>query len=309
MNTKPKIVNPILKLHKKPEAKKVSVDDGYTQIPNELLFAMGKFGFTQRQFNLLIAVIQKTLSWHKDMDWISNSQICELVDLPDEQKASKTKQELIRMNVLVQKGNKIGLNLIVSEWEKEDCTKGASIAQNVQKKLHKSCNSDCTKGANTKETNTKEKINRVTNVTLSSDDDENPQAVVFDKNLTCPEKNNAIARTETVADSSLKKQSALNAKKSGIDYQVIADLYNERNEATGSRLPMVSTLNDKRKRAIKKFLGTIKHPTVDCAKRYFEVFFDDIKPHHLGENDRGWRATFDFAIRDDVVLRVREGAL
>lgn len=141
------------------ESQKVSVDDGFTQIPNELLFAMGKFGFTQRQFNLLIAVILKTLSWHKEMDWVSNSQICELVDLPDEQKASKTKQELVRMNVLIQKGNQIGFNLVVSEWRKDDCTKGANIAQNVQKKLHKSCNSDCTKGANTKETITKQKIN------------------------------------------------------------------------------------------------------------------------------------------------------
>ncbi|KMK50934.1 hypothetical protein RO21_09055 [[Actinobacillus] muris] len=151
---------PILTLHRNTqEAKKVSIDDGFTAIPNELLFAMGKFGFTQRQFNLLLAVIQKTLSWHKEMDWISNAQLCELVDLPDEQKASKTKQELVRMNVLVQKGNKIGLNLSVSEWKKADCTKEANLARNVQKTLHKSCNSDCTKRANTKETITKQKIN------------------------------------------------------------------------------------------------------------------------------------------------------
>ncbi|MDG6306467.1 replication protein, partial [Glaesserella parasuis] len=114
---------PIFKLgenRQSQEARKVSVDDGFTAIPNELLFAIGKFGFTQRQFNLLIAVIQKTLSWHKEMDWISNSQICELVDLPDEQKASKTKQELVRMNVLIQKGNQIGLNLAVTDWKKAD---------------------------------------------------------------------------------------------------------------------------------------------------------------------------------------------
>ncbi|MDG6285361.1 replication protein [Glaesserella parasuis] len=126
---------PIFKLgenRQSQEARKVSVDDGFTAIPNELLFAIGKFGFTQRQFNLLIAVIQKTLSWHKEMDWISNSQICELVDLPDEQKASKTKQELVRMNVLIQKGNQIGLNLAVTDWKKADYTKDANIAQIVQ---------------------------------------------------------------------------------------------------------------------------------------------------------------------------------
>ncbi|MDG6248239.1 replication protein, partial [Glaesserella parasuis] len=154
---------PIFKLgenRQSQEARKVSVDDGFTAIPNELLFAIDKFGFTQRQFNLLIAVIQKTLSWHKEMDWISNSQICELVDLPDEQKASKTKQELVRMNVLIQKGNQIGLNLAVTDWKKADYTKDANIAQKMQKKLHKSCNSDCTKGANTKDANIAQKMQK-----------------------------------------------------------------------------------------------------------------------------------------------------
>lgn len=127
--------NSHLRVLPKVEAKKVNVDDGYTQIPNELLFAMGQFGFTQRQFNVLLGVIQKTLTWHKEMDWVSNSQLCELVDLPDEQKASKTKQELIRMNVLVQQGNKIGINLAVSEWKK-------AIAQKVQT-LHKTCKKNC----------------------------------------------------------------------------------------------------------------------------------------------------------------------
>lgn len=45
MNAQPKQINPILKLHpKQSEAKKVSVDDGYTQIPNELLKAILRSG-------------------------------------------------------------------------------------------------------------------------------------------------------------------------------------------------------------------------------------------------------------------------
>lgn len=72
---------------------------------------------------------------------------------------------------------------------------------------------------------------------------------------------------------------------------------------------MVKELNDKRRRAIKKFLKSLKRPTLECAEYYFGVFFQDITPHQLGKNDRGWRANFDFAIREDVILRVREGAL
>ncbi|WP_228550007.1 replication protein [Rodentibacter haemolyticus] len=259
--------------------KKVSVDDGFTAIPNELLFAIGQFGFTQRQFNVLIVVIQKTLSWRKEMDWISNAQLCELVDLPDEQKASKTKQELVKMRVLRQEGKKIGLNLTISEWKKDDCTKHANLAQNVQKNLHKSCNSDCTKHANTKETITKEKIN-----TPLPPNGEN-----------LPDGKFKTRKTRSVGEK--------------IDFDKIAELWNLENEENGGKLPFVEKINDERKRAIKKFLGELKAPTVECAERYFQAFFESAKPHHFGENDRGWRANFDFAIKPKQVLRVREGAL
>lgn len=282
---------PIFKLgenRQSQEARKVSVNDGFTAIPNELLFAIGKFGFTQRQFNLLIAVIQKTLSWHKEMDWISNSQICELVDLPDEQKASKTKQELVRMNVLIQKGNQIGLNLAVTDWKKAYCTKGANIAQKMQKKLHKLCNSDCTKGANTKETITKEKIN---NTPLppkgeSAIADEQPQAVKCEQHSAKPEK----------------------IKSPPMDYQAVADLYNQANQNSGSRLPMVEKINDARRKGIKKLMAELREPSLECAELYFNALFASLRPFHTGENG-GWVANFDWAIRPATVLKVREGAL
>lgn len=260
---------PIFKLgenRQSQEARKVSVNDGFTAIPNELLFAIGKFGFTQRQFNLLIAVIQKTLSWHKEMDWISNSQICELVDLPDEQKASKTKQELVRMNVLIQKGNQIGLNLAVTDWKKADCTKGA----------------------NTKETITKEKIN---NTPLppkgeSAIADEQPQAVKCEQHSAKPEK----------------------IKSPPMDYQAVADLYNQANQNSGSRLPMVEKINDARRKGIKKLMAELREPSLECAELYFNALFASLRPFHTGENG-GWVANFDWAIRPATVLKVREGAL
>lgn len=101
-----------------------------------------------------------------------------------------------------------------------------------------------------------------------------------------------------------KKSTALK-----INYQAIAESWNTINEESGSRLPFVEKINDKRKRAIKKFLAELKEPTLACAENYFAAFFRSAKPHHFGENERGWLANFDFAIRPDVVLRVREGAL
>ena len=115
------------------EVRKVSLDDGYTQIANELLLAIAKFGFTQRQRAVLDAVILKTYRFHKKTDWISNSQICELTGISHECKISTAKQELIRMNVLVQKGREIGINPVITEWVKEDLPKKENIYQNGKK--------------------------------------------------------------------------------------------------------------------------------------------------------------------------------
>ncbi|AHG75410.1 hypothetical protein X808_8870 [Mannheimia varigena USDA-ARS-USMARC-1296] len=158
MNTQPKATNPILKLHpKQSEAKKVSVDDGYTAIPNALLDAILKFDFSNAQRKVVLAVLRKTLSWHKEMDWICNEQLAEMANLPDISKASRTKNELLRMKVLVQDGKKIGVNLVVSEWENEIVQNDKTVQNNKQ---------NCTKRqkvlyetTTTKETITKEKIN------------------------------------------------------------------------------------------------------------------------------------------------------
>lgn len=273
----------MLSLNKARESKKVSSDGGFTAIPNELLFAMGKFGFTQRQFNLLIAVIQKTLSWHKEMDWISNSQICELVDLPDEQKASKTKQELVRMNVLIQKGNQIGLNLAVTDWKKTDCTKGANIAQKMQKKLHKSCNSDCTKGANTKETTTKEKIN-------------NPPIV---------------PQGETDQTVPLEEK----PKSEPVDYQGVMDAWNESFAETP--IGKLRVLNDHRKRQIHRLAKNLRSQFGSYTPKAFRDYFNDFwqqisaKPNsfYLGNNNRKWVADFDYVMLPKTFAKTVEETL
>jgi putative DNA replication protein O len=94
-----------------------------------------------------------------------------------------------------------------------------------------------------------------------------------------------------------------------INFEKIAELWNIENENNDSQLPFVEKVNDERKRAIKKFLVELREPTLECVEKYFKAFFAALKPHHLGENDRGWRANFDFAIKPKQVLRVREGAL
>lgn len=96
------------------------------------------------------------------------------------------------------------------------------------------------------------------------------------------------------------------SKNNDIDYQAIADAYNE---ALGDKLPACKALNEKRKRAIKKLLAELSEPTTAAAARYFSSFAKRARPFHFGENDRGWKADFDFVVRSETLLKTREGAL
>lgn len=91
-----------------------------------------------------------------------------------------------------------------------------------------------------------------------------------------------------------------------IKYQDVADAYNE---ILGERLPKVQELNDKRKRQIKRLLGELHEPTLEIVRAYFETFRDSAGPFYFGDNNRTWRAGFDYLLRSDVLTKTREGAL
>lgn len=97
--------------------------------------------------------------------------------------------------------------------------------------------------------------------------------------------------------------------KSNIDYQAILDFYNEQNELHGKRLPNAIDLNDKRKRGIVKILNLLKPSTLDGFKNYIEAFFERATEFYFGSNNRNWRASFDYLLREDTLTKVREGAL
>lgn len=279
----------------KPEkqgVKKVSVDDGFTAIPNELLFAMGQFGFTQRQYAVLIAVIQKTLSWHKEMDWISNSQLCELTGINGEHKVSAVKNELFQMNVLIKKGRYFGINLVVSEWEKSSLPEKGNITQKGKSSLPEKGNEVYPKKVSTKETITKQKIK------------DNPLP---------PKGESAGADVE---DGKGDTPSGEKQKIERTDYIGIAQAYNNALNLTGVALPRIadpSNLSDKRKRAVKKLSEVFKKRFGDGSAsalgEYFTDFMRSAREFYFGENNRGWKADFDFLLRENTLDKVLEGNL
>jgi len=116
--------------------------------------------------------------------------------------------------------------------------------------------------------------------------------------------------TETTTDNPPNPQEGDDADAPGkppkVKYQDVADAYNE---ILGERLPKVQELNEKRKRQIKRLLGELHEPTLDAVKAYFETFGDAAGPFYFGDNNRSWRAGFDYLLRSDVLVKTREGAL
>ncbi|MDG6289547.1 replication protein [Glaesserella parasuis] len=286
---------PIFKLgenRQSQEARKVSVDDGFTAIPNELLKAILRSKVLGWKGSYLLATILKTLSWHKESDWFTHSQVCEMMGIEPTKyhvnQLSAARKELIKEQVLFEDGKKTGVNLDVFNWEMVNPEKVGSSRNNRELVPEIVGNKYPEKVGNTKETITKEKIN---NTPLppkgeSAIADEQPQAVKCEQHSAKPEK----------------------IKSPPMDYQAVADLYNQANQNSGSRLPMVEKINDARRKGIKKLMAELREPSLECAELYFKALFASLRPFHTGENG-GWVANFDWAIRPATVLKVREGAL
>ena len=83
-----------------------------------------------------------------------------------------------------------------------------------------------------------------------------------------------------------------------IDYELFKSTYNK----FCSSLPQVRMLTEKRKKAIRAFLNELDFIDFEtaCKKANESSFL-------TGQNDRGWKADFDFIIRVDKALNIIEG--
>lgn len=246
------------------------LDNGYTRIANEILDAVMIVGLTKHQLLIIMAVWRKTYGYNKKTDWIGNEQM-ELMIGIDKTKCSTAKNQLFRMKILIQEGRKIGINKNISEWNTDIDRNGKTFTETVKVSFTETVKSALPKRSNTKDNNTKDK----------KDTPLTPQEGDGEKLISANRKNQ-------------------------IPY---LDIMNAFNESAGDRLPNAESLNDKRKRAISKFLKELKEPTVEAARNYFDYFMATAKGFYFGENDSGWRASFDYLLRPATVLKTREGSL
>lgn len=324
-------------------AKKVCVDDGFTAIPNELLFAMGQFGFTQRQYQVLFAVIQKTLAWRKEMDWICNEQIAELANLYDHKVASKVKNELVAINVLIQKGRKIGLNLVVSEWKKINSTNNTKIVQSVRNESYKSTTRNRTNHTNTKETITKEKRNNNPlpptgkKQKFVAEEFDLPEWVNRDdwigfcdmrKSIKKPLSERACAialgkleklksQGENISDvlkqstfhnwQGLFKVSGSESEQAGLpnhfDHHAVIESYNE---ILGDRLVPMDLDDPDAEKQIKQLLPHLKNQSEDGFRAYFQVFAENARDYYF---DPERKFGFSFLMKPETLSKTRRGEI
>lgn len=87
-------------------------------------------------------------------------------------------------------------------------------------------------------------------------------------------------------------------KREKIDYQQIADMYND----TCVSFPRITKLSDARKKAIRARLKTY---TIDDFKQMFKM--SEESDFLKGANNRNWHATFDWMICDSNMAKILDG--
>lgn len=252
------------------ESQVADLDDGFTRLANMLLEEYAGADLTKRQFKVLLAVLRLTYGWNKPMDRIANSQIAQIAKLP-EKRVSETRVQLVEMNLLVQIGRRIGPNKNPSEWGIPQ-NKGISLKSGDELSLNLG-DSNPSKQGNTKD-------------------------IIPKKEIQIPPTPQGEGVCQEIKPAK-KKSPAL-------DYQAVLTTYNS---TLGDRLPQAEALNDKRRRAIKRLLTELREPTLEAVENYFATFAEQAPKFYFGENDRGWRASFDYLLRSETLLKTREKAL
>ena len=108
-----------------------------------------------------------------------------------------------------------------------------------------------------------------------------------------------------------KKQNSIK-----VNYSAVAETYNTLVKELNSNLPLIanpSQLSDKRKKAIKKLAQVfIKRFEIDAdvesaLGEYFKDFLQSATKFYFGENNRGWKADFEYILRETTLDKVLEG--
>lgn len=107
-----------------------------------------------------------------------------------------------------------------------------------------------------------------------------------------------VTVTQTEEERDIDKEKDIDIERDRIDYQLIADMYNE----ICISFPRLTVLSDKRKKAIKARLNTYS------VEQFGQMFTKAERSTFLkGANDRNWQANFDWLVKDGNFAKVLDG--
>ncbi|EIJ6689996.1 replication protein [Escherichia coli] len=278
------------------ERRVADLDDGFTRLANMLLEEYSGADLTKRQFKVLLAILRLTYGWNKPMDRIANSQIAQIAKLP-EKRVSEARVQLVGMNLLTQVGRSIGPNKNTAEW-----LLPAGENRDAENPSKQGKSEDEEESLNSGDNPSIQGIPQNEGKYPKSGEDESLNSGGHQRHINTINTNTPQPPEGECVGQEEKPVS----KKTPIDYQAVLSAYNT---TLGDRLPLAEALNDKRRRAIKRLLTELKEPTVEAVENYFAAFAERAPKFYFGENDRGWRASFDYLLRSDTLLKTREKAL
>lgn len=278
------------------ERRVADLDDGFTRLANMLLEEYAGADLTKRQFKVLLAVLRLTYGWNKPMDRIANSQIAQIARLP-EKRVSEARVQLVGMNLLTQVGRSIGPNKNTAEW-----LLPAGESRDTESPSKQGINDGEEESLNSGDNPSNQGIPQSEGKSPKSGEEESLNSGEHQRHINTINTNTPQPPEGECVGQEEKPVS----KKTPIDYQAVLSAYNT---TLGDRLPQAEALSDKRRRAIRRLLTELKEPTVEAVENYFAAFAERAPKFYFGENDRGWRASFDYLLRSDTLLKTREKAL
>lgn len=96
---------------------KAKTRDGYFMLANTMAEAICKAKVSGRQMRVFFAVIRQTYGWQKEFDYLSPSEIANMVDCRDVSSIRADLRELKARQMIITRGRLIGPNPVISNWD------------------------------------------------------------------------------------------------------------------------------------------------------------------------------------------------
>lgn len=219
----------------------------------------------------------------------------------------RTIENLEKMGLILSTDKFNKMKMDKTKWYSIDYEKLSEISgENAESPFSQNDQMECTKTENAFSQNDQ--------MTFSQNDQSNNQRDPKTSNNNPLPLNGESANAE--GETSILGENKKTSKAPSINYSEIAQAYNDCVSSAGANLPLVadpSNLSDKRKRAVKKLsaimLKRFGDGSVDAFRDYFADFIATANPFYFGENNRNWRADFEYLLRVETLDKTLERAL